>query len=78
MQTIPCIKCGNPMPELRLSKYGYKSCVQCSTTAKNGCVPITNHKTGNGVQIVPMEVADNINRLAQRQGYGVCRGMKHN
>jgi hypothetical protein len=25
-----------------------------------------------------MEVADNINRLAARSGYGVCKGMKHN
>lgn len=75
---IPCIKCGGDMPELRLSKYGYKHCVKCSTVDKVGGVPITNHKTGNTIQVLPKEIANNINRLAQRQGYGVCRGMKHN
>ena len=28
------------------------------------------------LQIVPIEVADRINKLAKRQGYGVCNGMK--
>jgi hypothetical protein len=43
-----------------------------------GGVAIANHKTGNEIQIVPMEVANNLNRLAARKGYGVCSGMKHN
>jgi hypothetical protein len=73
-----CTKCMGQMPLLRLAKYGYKHCVNCSTTEKVGGVPITNHKTGNSIQIVPMEVAKNINRLAARSGYGVCKGMKHN
>lgn len=75
---INCIKCGNKMPELRFTKYGYRSCVNCSTTQRVGGVAIANHKTGNEIQILPMEIADNINRLAQRSGYGVCKGMKHN
>ena len=29
---IPCITCKLPMPELRFVKFGYKSCVNCSTT----------------------------------------------
>jgi hypothetical protein len=52
--------------------------VNCSTTQKLGGVQIANHKTGNEIQILPMEVANNINRLAARSGYGVCKGMKHN
>ena len=28
---ISCVACKNPMPELRLTKYGYNSCVECST-----------------------------------------------
>jgi hypothetical protein len=28
---IDCIVCNQPMPELRLTKFGYKSCVNCST-----------------------------------------------
>lgn len=71
-----CVKCGNSMPLLRLTKYGYKHCVNCSSVERVGGVPITNHKTGNTIQIVPIDVANKLNRLAQRQGYGVCKGMK--
>ena len=78
METIQCVRCSGLMPELRFTKYGYRSCVNCSTTQKVGGVPITNHKTGNSIQVVPMDVANRINRLAARQGYGVCKGMKHN
>ncbi len=27
---IPCISCGEDMPELRVTMYGYKVCVNCS------------------------------------------------
>lgn len=77
-QMIECTKCKAPMPSLRLTQYGYRHCVGCSSVEKVGGVPITNHKTGNSIQIVPMEVAVNIIRLAARSGYGVCKGMKHN
>ncbi len=30
MKMIPCSKCGAPMPELRLTKFGYSFCVSCS------------------------------------------------
>ncbi len=30
LKMIPCPKCGEPMPELRLTKYGYNFCVKCS------------------------------------------------
>ncbi len=73
-----CTKCMGQMPLLRLTKYGYRSCVKCSSVEKVGGVPITNHKTGNTIQIVPKDIAENIIRLAARQGYGVCKGMKHN
>ena len=78
MEMTKCIKCSNAMPLLRLTKYGYKNCVNCSDVERVGGVAITNHKTGNSIQVVDMDTANNINRLAQRKGYGVCRGMKHN
>ena len=78
LEMINCIKCGGKMPKLRLAKYGYRSCVNCSTVEPVGGIPVTNHKTGNTIQVVPKDVADNINRLAQRKGYGVMSGMKHN
>ena len=76
LEMIDCTKCRKPMPLLRLKKFGYKHCINCSTVSRGGGIPITNHKTGNSIQIVPIEVADRINKLAKRQGYGVCNGMK--
>jgi hypothetical protein len=43
-----------------------------------GGVAIANHKTGNEIQIMPMEDAARLYRLSQRSGYGVMKGMKHN
>ena len=31
---IPCSSCGEPMPELRLTQYGYDFCVTCSENGK--------------------------------------------
>ena len=30
LKMIPCTACGAPMPELRLIKFGYEVCVNCS------------------------------------------------
>ena len=70
-----CIKCLKSVPAGRIA-LGYKTCVNCSTTSAYSCIAITNHKTGNTIQIVPKHVADNINKLASRKGYGVMTGMK--
>ena len=32
MKMISCSKCGNDMPELRKTQYGYSFCVKCSET----------------------------------------------
>jgi predicted amidophosphoribosyltransferase len=34
MEKTLCVRCRQNMPLLRLSKYGYNYCVNCSTTAK--------------------------------------------
>lgn len=78
LEMTNCRKCGGKMPLLRKVKYGYNHCVNCSTVQRVGGVKIANHKTGNEIQIVPMEDAIRLNNLAARQGYGVCKGMKHN
>ena len=31
MEMISCTRCDNNMPKLRLTKYGYDFCVNCST-----------------------------------------------
>jgi hypothetical protein len=78
MEMTKCVKCRGDMPLLRLTKYGYRQCVNCSNVQRVGGVPITNHKTGNTIQVVDKDTADNIIRLSSRKGYGVCSGMKHN
>jgi hypothetical protein len=59
-------------------KYGYRSCVDCSSVQKVGGVAIANHKTGNEIQIMAKEDPDRIYTLSQRQGYGVSKGIKGN
>ena len=78
LKMIHCKKCGDKMPELRYTKYGYTNCVSCSTVAKVGGVAIANHKTGNQIQIMSMEDANRMYVLSQRQGYGVSKGIKGN
>jgi hypothetical protein len=73
---INCSRCSQGFPELRLIKYGFTYCLRCSTTQKVGGVNIANHKTGNEIQILPIEIANRFYKLSQRQGYGVCKGMK--
>ena len=78
LKMIGCKKCGGDMPELRYTKYGYTNCVSGSTVSKVGGVAIANHKTGNEIQIMPMEDAQRLYLLSQRQGYGVSKGIKGN
>jgi hypothetical protein len=75
-ENIQCVQCCNPMPALRFTKYGYRSCVNCSTVKRVASIPITNHKTGNSIQIVSAELAETVGRLAARTGYGVSKGIK--
>lgn len=75
-ENIQCAQCYNPMPALRFTKYGYRSCVNCSTVKRVASIPVTNHKTGNSIQIVSAEVAAEVSRLSARTGYGVSKGIK--
>ena len=63
--------CGNPIHPVRI-KLNYKTCVECSTTQAYGCAPITNHKTGNSIQIMTQEQSEIIRRTSRRRGYGTC------
>ena len=64
-------KCGEVVHPVRV-KYNYKTCVSCSSVARVASAPITNHKTGNTIQIVSQEVADALYKAGQRKGYGTC------
>ena len=63
MKMIKCIKCGSDMPELRLTKFGYKVCVNCSTTSAYRAVSTINgtgDHTWNDIQIVTAEQAEQL------------------
>ena len=38
---ISCIKCKEDMPKLRLTQYGYKVCVNCSSVSTKRGISIT-------------------------------------
>jgi len=40
MNMIPCSRCGNDMPELRYTQYGYDFCVECSTVGAKRGIPV--------------------------------------
>ena len=63
-------KCGKQELHPVRIKYGYDTCVSCSTAEKYGCVDIINHKTGNNIQILSRQDADTIAKLTRRRGYG--------
>ena len=64
-------KCGAPVHPVR-QKYGYNTCVSCSGIERVACAPLTNHKTGNTIQIVSQSTADAIAKSSRRRGYGTC------
>jgi len=67
MKMIKCIKCEEDMPELRLTNFGYKVCVNCSTTGAYKAVSTVNgtgDHTWNDIQIMTSDEAD---RLANQE-----------
>ena len=55
LKMIPCISCQEGMPELRLTKYGYKLCVECSDVGAYRAVSTINGSgdhTWNDIQIM--------------------------
>ena len=41
VKMIPCVRCKEKMPELRLTKFGYDFCVNCSTVGAKRGIPVT-------------------------------------
>ena len=68
MKTKFC-RCGNEVHPIR-QKYGYNTCVSCSNVEAVACAPLTNHKTGNSIQIMSMSDSVKISKLTRRSGYG--------
>ena len=65
MKMIKCTKCKENMPELRLSKFGYEVCVNCSTTGAYKAVSTINGSgdhTWNDIQIMTSDQADKLSK----------------
>ena len=62
-------KCNNIIPQGRVD-LGYSVCIGCSKVEQYGCAPLTNHKTGNSIQIMSSSDAARIAKMTQRRGYG--------
>jgi hypothetical protein len=66
LEMIPCIKCKQDMPKLRLEKYGYRSCVNCSTTGAYRAVTTTHGEgdhTWNDIQLMTPEQYNSYQKL---------------
>ena len=64
MKMIKCIKCDEKMPELRLIRFGYKVCVNCSTTGAYKAVSTVNgtgDHTWNDIQIMTADQSKQLN-----------------
>ena len=64
-----CLKCNSNVPQGR-TDLRYKVCVNCSSVIRYGCIPISNHKSGNEIQIMSSEDAAIILKKTRRRGYG--------
>ena len=62
-------RCRAEIPQDRLD-LGYKTCINCSTKDRYAYVPITNHKTGNNIQLVSTETAEASYKASSRKGNG--------
>ena len=66
---IPCIVCKNDMPKLRLEKYGYKNCVDCSTTGTYKALVTVSGEgdhTWNDIQILTDEQYSQYSKVENR------------
>jgi len=61
LKMIKCASCGVDMPELRLSKFGYDFCVNCSTERPKKAINVTGGSgdhTYNTIKVVTSEQYD--------------------
>ena len=64
-------KCGESVHPVRI-KYGYHTCVSWSNIEAVACAPLTQHKTGNTIQIVSQAQSAALIKAGTRKGYGTC------
>tara|TARA_R100000734_G_C3307742_1_gene98319 strand:+ start:151 stop:414 length:264 start_codon:yes stop_codon:yes gene_type:complete len=80
LKMIPCIACKEPMPELRLTKFGYKVCVNCSTVGSYRAVTTINGSgdhTWNDIQIMTSDQYDDYENI-QKNNKKALKDLKTN
>ena len=61
MEMINCVRCGAAMPKLRLTKFGYDFCINCSTERPKKAINITGGSgdhTYNTIEVVTSDQYD--------------------
>ena len=61
MEMINCVRCGAAMPKLRLTKFGYDFCVNCSSEKPKRAINITGGSgdhTYNTIEVVTSDQYD--------------------
>lgn len=76
LKMIPCVKCDSPMPELRLTQYGYNYCVNCSTEKP---LVARFHTTGKGEDIMTgIQIMDQKTAVRLAEMDNASAGLKEN
>tara|TARA_R100000008_G_C3452501_1_gene100073 strand:- start:142 stop:516 length:375 start_codon:yes stop_codon:yes gene_type:complete len=76
MKMIPCVKCMNPMPELRLTQYGYNYCINCSTEKP---LVARFHTTGKGEEVMTgIQIMDQKTAVRLAEMDNATAGLKEN
>ena len=61
MEMINCVRCGAAMPKLRLTKFGYDFCINCSNEKPKRAINITGGSgdhTYNTIEVVTSDQYD--------------------
>lgn len=65
IEQVPCKRCKKPMPKLRLTKYGYNFCVECSSEKPKVALDVVHGEgdhTWNDIVVVDSDTAQEIAR----------------
>ena len=68
MEMINCVRCEADMPKLRLTKFGYDYCVNCSTEKPKRAINITGGSgdhTYNTIEVVTSDQYDSYQKQQQ-------------
>ena len=67
MEMIDCVRCGAAMPKLRLTKFGYDFCVNCSTEKPKVGVSITKGSGDHTYNTIQVLTSDQYERIKKQE-----------